>query len=133
MREIKFRAWCDSDKMMYYDIRDGIGFDYGSIYEFSRFFNDDPNDYHKWTVMQYTGLKDKNGVEIYEGDLIRMESYSFHYLNKYIYEVYYNEPNMRFRLRNNPHDCDEDATGFHSFEVIGNIYQNRDLIDTTKP
>ncbi len=65
MREIKFRAW--DGKKMYYDpiLHDGLMFETG-------------RDFDDWTpcdhkLMQYTGLKDKNGIEIYEGDIVRIE------------------------------------------------------------
>jgi len=55
MREIKFRAWNGIDEMLY----PKLGLRSESAH-FLQFFED---------VMQYTGLKDKNGKEIYEGDI----------------------------------------------------------------
>jgi uncharacterized phage protein (TIGR01671 family) len=52
MREIKFRAWDSKNKkMIYFDLSDTIA----------------PSQDH---IMQYTGLKDKNGIEIYEDDIL---------------------------------------------------------------
>ena len=71
MREIKFRAWDNDLKMSRHfkigeiptwDTRDGQ-------ITFSRFR-------WAWDVMQYTGLKDKNGVEIYEGDILKGKHYT---------------------------------------------------------
>jgi len=57
MREIKFRAWDKDNNLMLYDIQAKQG------YLFRDFLNNP-----RFVVMQYTGLKDKAGTEIYEGD-----------------------------------------------------------------
>jgi uncharacterized phage protein (TIGR01671 family) len=66
MRELKFRAWYKPEKKMIYNIqkefeeRIELGMDC-----FSDYLNNDD-----FIVEQYTGLKDKNGRKIYEGDVI---------------------------------------------------------------
>lgn len=68
MREYKFRVW------------DGINMTYPemiSILDGGKYWQIRPNDNYdseNHPLMQYTGLKDKNGVEIYEGDIISIES-----------------------------------------------------------
>lgn len=62
MREIKFRAWLTNENKMYdFDLNDSMG----------DHFNRLDYGYGKYELLQYTGLLDKNGKEIYEGDIIR--------------------------------------------------------------
>lgn len=112
MREIKFRVWDNVDWMSspftLSDIKSGkIGF-----------VNDLP-------VMQFTGLKDKNGKEIYEGDIIiPNQDYGIAF-------VAFHTPS--FGLQNKNGNCgDWDWEEWEKFEVIGNIYENQDLLTNLK-
>lgn len=67
MREIKFRGFCNLEKKMYQNfyIEDHAKF---------AFMNELINSaQQRYTMLQYTGLEDKNGIEIYEGDLLEVD------------------------------------------------------------
>jgi uncharacterized phage protein (TIGR01671 family) len=131
MREIKFRAWQKHHKRMLevvnIDFRNNLlTADYGEGVA-PRLNTFDIEDFK---VMQHTGLKDKNGKEIYEGDIV--DSWSGLDTHKmYIREVVKKEEEPRLDF--NP------STGFtlckgneHLFEVIGSIYENPELLEETK-
>lgn len=129
MREIKFRAWDKIDKHMCYnahkcydtltcDDKDDYGCKWG-INSFGDLLED-----KDIILMQYTGLKDKNGKEIYEGDIIVI----FH-LN---HIVKYKAPRYYFiapeeQIQHSWADSTAEAIKSHA-EVIGNIYENPELL-----
>lgn len=80
------------------------------------------------TLGQYTGLKDENGKEIYEGDIIQYGD-----IHKGIVE--YSEKYAQFILKETDNISDEyEALGEFNiivFEVIGNIYDNKELLNET--
>jgi uncharacterized phage protein (TIGR01671 family) len=115
MREIKFRAWNSIDKEMMYGVwlsSDGsvIDFEYGNV------VGTYPKD--KVIPLQYTGLKDRNGTEIYEGDIIEIRDLDG-YIGIHVVDFDYGEYVAGyFRLR----------LTAHRGIVIGNIYENPELL-----
>jgi hypothetical protein len=105
-REIKFRAWNKNRGMFDCEI-----ISLGTGYETWRDFEDGGPSSD--IVMQYTGVKDRNEKEIYEVDILKT-------FNENVDTIVYE--GSSFILQNT---CSFDWT---MFEVIGNIYQNKELI-----
>jgi uncharacterized phage protein (TIGR01671 family) len=131
VREYKFRAW-DNGKMQNVSFNNlHVNFHHpkGTIYirdEMKPFGNT-----HETTLMQYTGLKDKNGKEIYEGDILKTDL-----SRPYVVVVFRNGAFM--------YQCQDEGNDYfdHIFhvnapekekdqylEVVGNIYENPELIN----
>lgn len=130
MREILFRG------------KSGDGWHYGLLTKYGN---------HKWrvveegnnmvtvktnTIGQYTGLTDKNGTKIFEGDIVK-----FKHGDEFDKKIYYRNYAVEFintyvtyglRLRNGSiHFPFKKATALqHDAEVIGNIYDNPELLNT---
>lgn len=148
MREIKFRAW---------DKADGFNNDFGSMSYGVR------HDCDATEIMQYTGLKDKNGVEIYEGDLLNVFYENNGYNHDLLMRVFCNPSrgtlltfvrlfwesfahnqypmltnlslawgeglrNIEGKLEIYHHEHCTSTSRF--IEVIGNIHENRDLLES---
>lgn len=109
-KEIKFRGWGAKSKVMIEDVilakwqleelRDG-----------------------RYILMQYTGLKDRNGVEIYESNYVR-----FTKNNKFIGEGVVVFKDCCFHIHDDYELLRDTSAGHYECEVIGNIYENPELL-----
>lgn len=128
MREIKFRVWNTETNKMIINVKEMGVFALKSIYTIDEFLVI-PTD-EKYPLMQYTGLKDKNGVEIYEGDICRCwggSEFNGYYEYNRIYEVKWQGSGFEMMID----DCGYGwnySNGFEYIKVIGNIYENPELI-----
>jgi uncharacterized phage protein (TIGR01671 family) len=150
MREIKFRAWDKKEKRMLKNIEEFSPEDFfGSFYSILK-------NYDEFVVMQYTGIKDKNGKEIYERDILRYTRKNWRCPGHPNHntdlvervEIYWDEErnamsNRIFdfeRLKINQNQQPYSSSGYFGsglsddradeniIEIIGNIYENPELL-----
>ena len=113
-REIKFRAWNRDDDKMEYPLV--ISCDTDGIMQPLIKCSDGNRAYKDYPLMQYTGLKDRNGKEIYEHDLVTQGGQT----------LFVSFSNGAFRFVNELQRWEQniDTT---VMQVIGNIYENPEL------
>jgi uncharacterized phage protein (TIGR01671 family) len=140
-REIKFRAWHQESKMMAYnlDLSWNIRLDCWSFISRTDFFHAGErfNATEKSAnLMQFTGLKDQSGKEIYEGDLISEEMIDENGNSKWTAENYtlIAWRGSGFAFVSNPNSAQEwfehiVDDGILDVKVIGNIHENPELLN----
>lgn len=146
-REIKFRAWLPIDnvrknsKMVYFEsffFVDSLAKKFPKIFYSNKLSGKNAKwvslpDFEDVKVMQFTGLKDLKGKEIYEGDIVK------------VHEDYLDDTNLEAdKIGVVEFDLDEIAYTFAGFfqaalynekihfEIIGNIFENPELLDKVK-
>ena len=124
-REIKFRVWSNFFEQMYYfDFENNIEVRSGHlwiVHEEGAVSSKSPSI----KIMQYTGLKDRNDKEIYEGDLVAVADYASW---EGLYKVIWDEENSMYMIEDAYGDR-EKLCEFEEYLVKGNIYENPELLD----
>lgn len=148
MREIKCRAWDKERENMIYQgsntnknngwILGQFIFDDLQVGLIVTTYDEDVIDIMDFELMQYTGLKDKNGKEICEGDICTLSN-DIYYSNEYfntlddwgmVMQVVKEDYSFKFRDITDKHatiflfEADEDCM---EIEVIGNAYENKEM------
>ena len=126
--KIKFRAWDKTipDSMFYFP-------PIPIVHAWMRILQD-PDNYE---IMQFTGLKDKNGKEIYEGDILNWTGKRSKDTSKFAYRyiIIFEDGIFGYRLGNAQVNKTEPLQGLvelETYEVIGNIYENPKLLTQPK-
>ena len=134
MQEVKFRAWDKLEECMYTNVQNGI-------YE-------DPDDWlyfgdilglERFEIMQFTGLKDANDIEIYEGDILKIIPINLEHYPISLFFVrkidspwgttYTWEPISGYECSTHIMDWDSENKKHLNVKVIGNIFKNKNLLE----
>ena len=122
----KFRFWCEKDKTMYYVNSNNCIFTKQRRLNLSSVFN---NESDRYIPLQSTGLRDRNGKLIYEGDIVRLgqEDTDIGIVMWNDGECAYNvDEKLNHRVSDFTCWCEE------YLEIISNIYENKELLKEQK-
>ena len=122
MKDIKFRVWDNERNAMFNSKSVDIDFFEGKIeitsdtIRYDEVYTDEIKDFE---LMQYVGCKDKNNKEIYEGDIVKTK--------EHIGQIIYSKGMFFIDVKGDFYLPIYNVSEF--MEVIGNIYENPDLLD----
>jgi len=126
MREIKFRAWSKKEEKYYNE----VGF-HRSIIMWNDGYKKDAMGaltvapvFENYIIEQYTGLKDKNGKEVYEGDIIKADIREYSIMTMGVI-VYSNDLTSYCNLNDGGFTM---LMRLRDIKIIGNIHENPELI-----
>lgn len=133
---IKFRAWHKPTQLMddvvlidFYNEKIGI------LYAdpFIQGESIQKYNFNEIVLMQFTGLYDKNGIEIYEGDIVYWkdcESIDDEMVYESTFVIYWSDEFLIWRAKNKGNDIDlYDISDNRELEIIGNIYENSEFLE----
>lgn len=128
MREFKFKAWIEETETMIKE----ASLQHMIWQKVSTF----PIKYlrEKIIFLQYTGLKDKNGIEIYEGDVLGSGTEYMEVAFRDGSFIVIHDPSCRAEFEG---ECktdilDKECVDIYKFELVGNIYENKELLEVGK-
>jgi len=127
MRDLKFRIWDSFNAVMMRQEEDRYADSLCKIWVDYDILINGENDP---IMMQFTGLTDRNGIEIYEGDIMSYKN-SFPEDDNKNYFIVWNENGywaIRYKHWDKKTTCRIDAFQRENGEVIGNIYENPELL-----
>lgn len=121
-RKIKFRAWVNDHWTDFIPVAKTLGIYSESVIDVDGYTYEKENPF---IVEQYTGLKDKTGKEIYEGDIVK----NIEGVNETAVCVW-DESNAEFDFRgkDGKYTRDNVKSWLEMYEVIGNIHENPELL-----